>query len=349
MAQPAARHGRFWLYAPLTLLVLAAVAWSVAWFVIRNRTSRRPRAMDSRRKPRRGAAGPATGAQVAGYPFRIEIICPALVLQKNALIASLGRVEAVAQVYQPRHVITEIDGPLRLTDGTVDSVEGTWQLFDDERARRDGARPQRISIVAEAPSVTHRRRRPDPTSCCRAVTSKRMSARTRRGRRKRAFDVAIAADEAKIPPLDALVGGEETADLRIDATATQVLGFRGCSVVEESRALARGGRQARHTPPVARQVSAPDRSERNPSARSAAPPRRPSRDRGCGARGPDRRGCRQPCRRKPPRRASRPGAAPVERPERGAAARPHAAPRLEDGRLLLGPFTVPRPRLPPLH
>jgi hypothetical protein len=31
------RRSRFWLYTPFVLLLLAAIAWSAAWFVIRNR------------------------------------------------------------------------------------------------------------------------------------------------------------------------------------------------------------------------------------------------------------------------------------------------------------------------
>jgi len=33
------RRSRFWLYTPFVLLLLLAIAWSIGWFVIRNRTA----------------------------------------------------------------------------------------------------------------------------------------------------------------------------------------------------------------------------------------------------------------------------------------------------------------------
>ena len=33
------RRSRFWLYTPFVLLLLLAIAWSIAWFVIRSRTT----------------------------------------------------------------------------------------------------------------------------------------------------------------------------------------------------------------------------------------------------------------------------------------------------------------------
>jgi hypothetical protein len=345
MAQTAARHSRFWLYAPLALLALAAVAWSVAWFVIRNRTSD---ALDRwiAQEASAGRRWSCDGRQVAGYPFRIEIICPALVLQRNALIASLGRVEAVAQVYQPRHVITEIDGPLRLTDGTV-TVEGTWQLLMTSVHDAMGG-PQRISIVAEAPSLTISGAGPTDLM----LSSRHFEAHFRPNparTEEKAFDVAIAADEAKIPPLDALVGGGETADLRIDATATQVQGFRGRPVVDElERWREAGGKlDIRRLSLVKgpRQIEAKGTLQLDPQHRPAG--RLEIAAAGLEGLIGEVAGSRAG--------GNLLGAllGQGQRPANAASVAPPLVPmpplRLEDGRLLLGPFTVPRLRLPPLY
>src|SRR5829696_4985740 len=117
------RRSRFWLYTPFILLLLLAIAW----FVIRNRTAE---ALDGwiAAEARAGREWTCVERTIAGYPFRIEVICNALDLKRGAVTASFGRTEAVAQVYQPRRIITEVAGPLKVTDGTV-TVQGSWDLL----------------------------------------------------------------------------------------------------------------------------------------------------------------------------------------------------------------------------
>ena len=116
------RHSRFWLLTPFALLAVVAVAWSVAWVVIRQRT------VDGldRWLAREAAAGrnwACADRAVGGYPFRIEVSCSALTLRRGEATASLGRLLTVAQVYRPRHIIAEVSGPLRASDGQGVSVE----------------------------------------------------------------------------------------------------------------------------------------------------------------------------------------------------------------------------------
>src|SRR4051794_35576320 len=148
--QVSARQGRFWLFAPFVLLLLVAVAWSVAWFMIRNRTDAALDTMLANEK-RAGRQWTCADRSVGGFPFRIEVACSSLTLQRGDVSASLGRVEAVAQVYQPRHVITEIAGPLHFTDGIV-TVDGTWRLLETS-VHSSPAGFERISLAAEEPNL----------------------------------------------------------------------------------------------------------------------------------------------------------------------------------------------------
>src|SRR5215213_2619937 len=138
------RRSRFWLYTPFVLLLLLAIAWSIAWFVIRSRTAE---ALDGwiaaeARSGRQWTCGDRT---IVGYPFRLDV-------KRGAVSASFGRTEAVAQVYQPRRIITEVAGPLRVTDGTV-TVDGTWDLLQTSiHVSQSGL--QRLSLAANAPKVT---------------------------------------------------------------------------------------------------------------------------------------------------------------------------------------------------
>ncbi|MBO1907115.1 DUF2125 domain-containing protein [Microvirga sp. 3-52] len=223
------RRSRFWLYTPFVLLLLLAIAWSIAWFVIRSRTTE---ALDGwiaaeARSGRQWTCGDRT---IVGYPFRIEVICNTLDLKRGAVSASFGRTEAVAQVYQPRRIITEVAGPLRVTDGTV-TVDGGWDLLQASiHVSQSGL--QRLSLAADAPKVTitglgggeifgsgkhlELHVRPNPSR-----------------RAELAGDVAASVTEARIPILDALVGGAEPTNLNMDVTVTQADGFKGGTIAEE--------------------------------------------------------------------------------------------------------------------
>jgi len=223
------RRSRFWLYTPFVLLLLVAVAWSIAWFVIRNRTAE---ALDGwiAAEARNGRQWTCGDRTIAGYPFRIEIICESLDLKRGSVSASFGRTEAVAQVYQPRRIIVEVAGPLRVTDGTV-TVDGSWSLLQASiNASQTGL--QRLSVAADAPKVS-------VTGLGNgeiAGSGRHLELHVRPNPSRRAElagDVAASITEARIPLLDALVGGAEPTNLSADLTVTQADGFKGGTIVEE--------------------------------------------------------------------------------------------------------------------
>lgn len=223
------RLSRFWLYAPFVLLLLVAVGWSAAWFAIRSRAAD---AFDGflAAEAQAGRQWTCQDRTIGGYPFRIELVCGSLTLQRGPVRASLGRVESIAQVYQPRLIITEIEGPLHLTDGSR-TVQGTWDLLQASlHAAPTGLR--RLSLAANNPRFTvaglpsgdivtsgehlELHVRPNPS-------------RTQ----EKAYDAAFSVRQARIPILDALVGGSEATDIASDLTVTQAEGFRGRPVAEE--------------------------------------------------------------------------------------------------------------------
>ncbi len=223
------RGSRFWLYAPVTLLALVAIAWSAAWFVIKGRTVERLDAWVAA-EAKGGRQWACPNRTVAGFPFRVEVVCETLSLKQGNVSASLGRVESVAQVYQPRLVITEIEGPLTLTDGVV-TVKGTWDLMQTSvHAAPDGL--QRASLVAEAPNFTVTGLAPTEIGTSSAHFEAHLRPNPSRAA-EGAYDVAISSRQAKIPALDNLIGGGEPTDLQLDVTATKAQGFRGRPAVEE--------------------------------------------------------------------------------------------------------------------
>lgn len=234
-----ARYSRFWLYTPFVLLLLIAVAWSAAWFVIRSRAGE---AVDTwlATEARAGRQWACQDRSIGGYPFRIEVICNSLSLKQGAVTASLGRVESVAQVYQPRFIITEIEGPLQVTDGKV-TVKGSWDLLQTSlHAEQNGFR--RLSLVAEAPRVTVTGLAPGEIATAGQHLELHVRPNPSRSAEK-AYDAALSVKQTDIPVLDALVGGSERTDIDTDFTVTQAEGFRGRPVAEElERWRSAGGR-----------------------------------------------------------------------------------------------------------
>lgn len=228
--RPKMRHGRRWLYAPFVLLLLVAIAWSVAWFMIRNRTDAALNTMLAN-EARAGRQWTCADRSVGGFPFRIDVVCSSLTLRRGDVSASFGRVEAVAQVYQPRHVITEVAGPLRVTDNIV-TVDGTWRLLETS-VRSTPSGFERISLAAEEPNLKITGATPTEITFASQTLEAHVRPNPARVQAEGAYDAALSARQARLPALDAFIGSADPTDLQIDVTATQAQGFRGRPVVAE--------------------------------------------------------------------------------------------------------------------
>jgi hypothetical protein len=336
--------GRFWLYAPYVVLSALVLAWSAGWLVVRSRAEG---ALDGwlAREAALGRTWTCADRRIGGYPFRVTLDCASLSLNRGDLALSLGRTRALAQVYQPRHVIAEIEGPLRLAEGRV-VVEGEWGLLRAS-ARASAAGLDRASLEAEKPRL---RVAGLPTAEPLALAGQRLSVHARPSARRGegAYDVALRAAGAVVPGLDSLLGGAEPADLGADAVVTRIAGLgpgplpalaerwrmaggrveaATLSAVKGPRRLeARGdlGLDDQHRPTGRLDVAAAGvEGTLKPLAGGGAA------DAVTGMLGGRREGERA-------------------RPAPGAL-RPLAAVRLENGRVLVGPVTVPGLRLSPLY
>ena len=235
------RSSRFWLFAPIALLILVAIGWTIAWFVIRDRTAA---GLDAFRaaEERAGKAMDLQGPlHLPATRSGVEVSCAELgVVRDGQSPVSLGRVESVAQVYQPRFVITEIDGPMTASDGRV-TVQGSWRLLEASvRSTRDGL--QRLSLVADAPRFTVAGAAPEDV----VVSADRFEAHLRPNLsrpQEEAYDVALRLQGASLPALDAFFSDAAPTSLETDLTATRAAGFAGRPLPAEiERWRAAGGK-----------------------------------------------------------------------------------------------------------
>jgi hypothetical protein len=336
------RPSRFWLYTPFVLLVLLAVAWSAAWFLIRGRVEA---GLDAwlAAEAAAGRQWTCTDRTIEGYPFRIEISCAELRLQGEGPAGSFGPVEAVAQVYQPRHAIVVIGGPLRLTERGV-AAAAEWRRLEAS-VRIAGGGLRRASLVAQAPSLRITGL-PEDLVLSSDTLSLHLRPNPTRGA-EGAVDIAASATGARVPRLDALAGGPEPANLQIDLTATQSGAFAdGVGVGEVERWREAGGRIDLLLLSVAKGGR---RLEAKGTLR-LDDQHRPAGQLTLAGTGLDDLIANLTGGRSGGLLGALLGQSPAAKsPAPGAALTPLPPVRLDNGRVALGPFTVPNARLPALY
>ena len=219
------RAGRFWLIAPFALVALVVVAWSAAWFLIRDRVETEiDRALA--REAALGRDWDCAGRNIVGFPFRIEINCASLRLSgADGMNFSLGSSRALAQVYQPRHLIVEVSGPMRGGDGRA-FVDGDWSSLRAS-VKELGRGTEQVSMIAIEPRVTVTGVAPAPIESAsdRVEIHARPSPDASGG--FRSVDLVVRAVNATAPALDGLIGNRAPAQFELQARATNIRGLGG--------------------------------------------------------------------------------------------------------------------------
>ena len=121
------RSPRPWrMFGPLVLVVLLIAGWSAFWFYA-SAAARNASEEARQRLATDGIRLDCSDEGWGGYPFRFEFACksPRLGLPQGAVNAT--GLSAVAQAYNPRHLIVLIDGPT--------SAQGFSQRISAEHGR----------------------------------------------------------------------------------------------------------------------------------------------------------------------------------------------------------------------
>jgi hypothetical protein len=149
------------LFIAPVLLVIAAIGWSVFWFYAASRVDVEADAWRAR-EAKSGRVYDCANRSVAGYPFRLEILCSnpsvALVSQtagQNAtpITARLGQILVVAQVYDPKRIIAEFTGPAQIADPAAQaSYVANWRTGRSSVYGLPRV-PQRASVVFDEAAI----------------------------------------------------------------------------------------------------------------------------------------------------------------------------------------------------
>ncbi|MBB5045277.1 hypothetical protein HNR60_000006 [Rhodopseudomonas rhenobacensis] len=153
---------RLWPVFVLPIVLLAAAAaWSGFWFYTAGRLDQSVDAWRAR-EAASGRAYDCGSRSVAGFPFRLEVRCKdasvaltsqAASPQQTPMIAKLGEILVVGQIYDPRLLIAEFAAPAVLAGpGQPPSLAVSWSVARASVVGLPGV-PQRASIVFDDAAV----------------------------------------------------------------------------------------------------------------------------------------------------------------------------------------------------
>ncbi|MGR6468249.1 DUF2125 domain-containing protein [Rhizobium sp. PAMB 3182] len=137
----------YWLAAAV---LVAIVLYTGGWYVAASQLKTRVAEFLAGSGAADGIGGQCSALDVRGYPFRIGLFCDKLAIDdsRQGLSATFGALRSAAQIYQPGHVVFELDGPaeLRTTYGLFTHLE--WSSLQSSfRAGLGGV--SKVDLIAK--------------------------------------------------------------------------------------------------------------------------------------------------------------------------------------------------------
>lgn len=133
----------------LISVVIILACWTAAWFGASYYAGSFLDQMIQREaaKGRKWSCGERT---ITGFPFRMAVLCKNFqytgLLDGKFATASLGNVRAIAQIYNPRFIIAEADGPLKIkATSQIRQINANWSALRTS-IRLTRPIPERLSI-----------------------------------------------------------------------------------------------------------------------------------------------------------------------------------------------------------
>jgi hypothetical protein len=123
---PAKPRRRFFWLAVFIIVVIAA--YSGVWFTLAQQLEKRSAFLISD-LANSNVEADCNAMEIKGYPFRLGVFCASVSADDRLNKASLttGSFRSAAQIYQPNHIVSELDGPAKITVGDGSAAEFDWQ------------------------------------------------------------------------------------------------------------------------------------------------------------------------------------------------------------------------------
>lgn len=140
-----------WLgVAVIVVCVLYGAAWSYGASEIRSRLAAFMANAQSK-----GVTLECGGLDVKGFPFRFELFCskPGFADLEKGGSAQAEALRSAAQVYAPRHIVWEADGPLSGTLASGEKLDLNWQTLQSSLELKTGGL-ERSSLAVDGLDLT---------------------------------------------------------------------------------------------------------------------------------------------------------------------------------------------------
>lgn len=221
------RVSRLGLFLPVAFLIVLLAGWSAFWFVARARVHDAVTIWlaQEAEQQRQWSCPDRT---VSGFPFRFEVRCSDLrfsgVTPAGNVNGTLAHFIAVAQVYQPNHVVIEAQGPLITDQENGERLTLDWQSFDAS-AVFSGNQLDRFAMIINQPIVMAGK----DSQAVELMQAKSWESHLRidpeRPSDDHVYDIAFTLSDAKMPALDALLGTHDTANIVFRGAITEAAPF----------------------------------------------------------------------------------------------------------------------------
>lgn len=243
---PPARSSRMRLFLPSILLAIVFLGLAGFWGFASWSIGRELDAWLDR-EASLGRTWTCPDRAIAGFPFRLEVSCGTPTFtgaaEGRAISGSIGRVLAVAQIYNPSHVIVEAAGPLTVRAQNGDALDLDFTLARASIMGKPGAGLDRFSMELTQPRLKVAAASLPPISIGASMADFHIRRTPDRPTADGAFDVASLVQTASVPLLDQWLGGADTTEASLLATITRAEPLSGRGLpVELERWRTEGGR-----------------------------------------------------------------------------------------------------------
>lgn len=130
-------------------VVVAVIAYTAAWYYGASKI-KSALASFMQEQEAAGLSLECANTEIKGYPFRFELFCtkPGMANLVQGGSADAAMLRTAAQVYAPRHIVWEMDGPLDATFASGEKLQLNWQSLQSSLQLTSGGL-ERSSLIAE--------------------------------------------------------------------------------------------------------------------------------------------------------------------------------------------------------
>lgn len=143
---------KVWLLA--LAVVLAVAIYTGGWFYAASALKEKTLTLLGGQEAN-GISVECTDAEYRGYPFRIGLFCSRVAVDdsKNGISATLGALRSAAQVYNPGHIVWEVDAPIEVRTSHGLTVSSTWDSLQSSLIAKQ-AGIERTSTVIQGSTTS---------------------------------------------------------------------------------------------------------------------------------------------------------------------------------------------------